>query len=278
MRALRNILRPAGLAAAIGILFFFNAACVFAQFDSDSTYAHKEEFSKTYPLAADGTFSLKNTNGIVRVSTWTKAEVEVKAVKSASRESDLADVKIEVSAEPRSVSVDTYYPKRPFLRAKVVYTVQVPEGVKLDVVRTTNGSVELTGRFADVKAGTTNGDVRLDKVEGSLDVSTTNGTIRVQDVLGRVKAHTTNGGVNLGFSGVKDGIEASTTNGSITLRVQGALNADLTARTTNGHINTDFPVTIQGGSTSRRRIEGKIGEGGPMIDLHTTNGSIHITK
>ena len=276
MLAIRKTFRPA-VPAAAGLIFFLNAACVFAAFDQAS-YAHKEEFSKTLPLAADGSFSLKNTNGIVRVSTWDKPEVEIKAEKSASRESVLAEVKIEVSADPGSVVVDTIYPRRPFLRAKVVYDVRVPAGVRIESVRTTNGNVELTGRFAGVKAGTTNGTVRLDKVDGELDVSTTNGSIRAQDVVGRVKARTTNGGITLGLGGVKDEIEASTTNGSITLRVQGAFNADLTARTTNGRVNTDFPITVQGTVGSRRRLEGRIGEGGPKIDLRTTNGSIHITK
>jgi hypothetical protein len=40
----------------------------------------------------------------------------------------------------------------------------------------------------------------------------------------------------------------------------------------------DFPVTLQNLRQSRRRIEAKIGQGGPEISLHTTNGSITISK
>jgi len=261
----------------LAAILILNVGCVFGAFQ-DSTYRFKEEFSKTYPLAPDGTFRLGNTNGIVRVTTWSKPEVEIKAVKSASRETDLAKLEIKITADPRAVSVDTIYPRRPFLRAKVTYDIQVPEGIRLDPVRTTNGNIELTGRYSDVKAGTTNGDVRLDSVTGSLDLSTTNGSIRAQDVLGRVKADTTNGGISLGIRDIKEAIEAETTNGSITLKIQGDLNADLTARTTNGRVNTEFPITVQGNLGSRRRIEGRIGNGGPAISLHTTNGSIHITK
>lgn len=261
----------------LAAVLFLNVSCVFGAFQ-DSTYRFKEEFSKTYPLAPDGTFSLQNTNGIVRVTTWSKPEVEILAVKSASRESDLARLEIKITADPRAVAVDTIYPRRPFLRAKVTYEIHVPEGIKLERVRTTNGNIELTGRYSDVRAGTTNGDVRLDSVMGSLDLSTTNGSIKAQDVLGRVRADTTNGGITLGIRDIKEAIEAGTTNGSITLRIQGDLNADLTARTTNGRVNTDFPITVQGNLGSRRRVEGRIGSGGPAISLHTTNGSIHITK
>ncbi len=264
---------PVLLAAAV----LMNAGCIFAAFQ-DSTYRFKEEITKTYPLAADGTFSLENTNGIVRVTAWEKPEVEIKAVKSTAREDDLARVEIKITADPRSVSVDTIYPHRPFLRAKVTYDVHVPEGVRLDRVKTTNGNIELAGRYSGVRAGTTNGDVRLESVVGALDLSTTNGSIRAENVLGRVKADTTNGGINIGIRDIKESIEAETTNGSITLRIQGELNADLTARTTNGRINTDFPITVQGNLGSRRRLEGRIGSGGPAISLHTTNGSVHITK
>jgi len=263
--------------ALLAAILFLNVGCVFAAFQ-DSTYRFKEDFSKTYPLAPDGTFRLENTNGIVRVTTWSKPEVEIIAQKSASRESDLERLEIKIEADPRSVSVDTIYPRRPFLRAKVTYEIHVPEGVKLDRVRTTNGNIELTGRYSDVRAGTTNGDVRLESVVGPVDLSTTNGSIKVQDVLGRVKADTTNGGITLGLRDIRESIEAETTNGSITLQVQGDLNADLNARTTNGRVNTEFPITVQGNLGTRRRVEGRIGSGGPVISLHTTNGSIHITK
>jgi len=260
----------------LGACLALGAGCYLGDFGGD--YKYKESFSKTLPLPADGAFSLKNTNGVVRVSTWSQPEVEIKAEKSAGRESDLERLKIEVESGAREVKVDTIYPRRPFFRGKVTYDVRVPEGARLELVRTTNGNVELTGRYSDVRAGTTNGGVRVEGAEGTLEVFTTNGSIRVQDVVGRVKANTTNGGITLTLKAVKDEIRAGTTNGSITLRVEGDLNADVVARTTNGRVSTDFPITVQGAISSRRRIEGKIGAGGPQIELHTTNGSIRITN
>ena len=77
---------------------------------------YQEKFEKTLPLSAGGSFSLKNTNGDVIVSTWTKNEVEINAVKTAKRDKDdLNRVKIEVSAVGDSVKVDTIYEKT-FLR------------------------------------------------------------------------------------------------------------------------------------------------------------------
>ena len=78
--------------------------------------------------------------------------------------------------------------------------------------------------------------------------------------------------------GEEAGLTAHTTNGSITVKMAGELNADFRAHTTNGRIRTDFPVTITGTISSRRRLEGTLGKGGPEIDLRTTNGSITLTR
>ena len=40
------------------------------------------EFTKTFPLQADGSFELSNVNGTVRIETWDKDEVEVRRRKS----------------------------------------------------------------------------------------------------------------------------------------------------------------------------------------------------
>lgn len=238
-----------------------------------------EPFAKTLPLKAGDRFSLRNTNGLVQVTTWDRNEVEISAKKVARRrEEDLQRVKIEVETLGSSVRVDTIYEKYRNLRVHVNYEVKVPEGVILEAIRTTNGDIELTGRFADVKAGTTNGDIRMEGGEGRIELGTTNGTIRARNLRGAIDAGTTNGSIHLELDEVKSDIQASTTNGSVNLKLGGAVNAELRARTTNGGLTVDFPVTIQGTISSRHRIEGRIGTGGPMIDLHTTNGAIRVNK
>jgi DUF4097 and DUF4098 domain-containing protein YvlB len=241
---------------------------------------YKEDFLKTVPLAAGGSFSLNNTNGVVRLSTWARDEVEIRAIKTARGSKDNLDkVKIDVSSGASFVKVETVYPRFRNLRVSVAYEIKVPENTRLDGLRTTNGDVEISGKLADVKAGSTNGDIRVDSAAGRCEVETTNGSVRLIDARGPVVAHTTNGGVRLELGKVDAEISARTTNGSITLRVTGEVNAELKAHTTNGRIQTDVPITIQGGiGSSHRTIEGRLGNGGPLIDLHTTNGGITIGR
>jgi hypothetical protein len=55
------------------------------------------------------------------------------------------------------------------------------------------------------------------------------------------------------------------------------VNAHVMARTTNSSISSDFEVRMQG-EFGKNRLEGTIGNGGPLIDLSTSNGSIRLLK
>jgi DUF4097 and DUF4098 domain-containing protein YvlB len=243
---------------------------------------YREDFSKTLSLKAGDVFALENVNGQVTVSTWKDNKVEIKAVKVArDNEKDLKDVEIRVDESAGMVSVKAIWPRhRNNFHVKVDFDIKVPEGVNLKKVETVNGDVDVTGLFGSAELETTNGSVTADGVKGVLDVSTTNGGIKVARQEGKLRADTTNGNIRLERLTFKDGIRAETTNGSITLAIEAPdkINASLLAETTNGHISVDFPVTLKNLRQSRRLIEAQIGQGGPEISLHTTNGSITLTK
>ena len=243
---------------------------------------YREDFSKTAALKAGGTFSIENVNGEVRVSTWKEDKVEIKAVKVARKnEKDLQEVEIRVDASDARVSVKAVWPRFPRnVNVRVDFDVKVPEGVHVQDARTVNGGVVIAGRYERIAARTTNGKVSVENASGELEASTTNGGVHVRTFEGRVRARTTNGNVRLEGLSFKDGIDARTTNGSIRLGIESpdSINADLRARTTNGSISVDFPVTLQNLRQSRRLVEARIGQGGPAIDLQTTNGSITIGR
>ena len=240
-----------------------------------------EEFSKVLPLESGGTFNLKNVNGSITITTWKEDKVDIKAIKTTKGDPDkLKEVKIEVEATANSVSVNTIFPKWKNIRVSVNYEVKVPQGVNLGEVKSTNGSVYITGPVGHTNASTTNGRIELDGAKGTISLSSTNGRIEAVNIRGELDADTTNGTIVLEMISFEDAIKAKTTNGSITLRV-GSLekvNADFNARTVNGSISLDLPVTLKSMKKSRRSLEGQIGQGGPEISLRTVNGSIKITK
>jgi DUF4097 and DUF4098 domain-containing protein YvlB len=129
---------------------------------------------------------------------------------------------------------------------------------------------------------TSNGRVHAEDVRGSFEAETSNSGISVRlakPAEGRpIKLETSNGGIELTVDALNQNeIRASTSNGGITLHLPGNVAANLVANTNNSSISTDFEVQTQG-TLSKHHLEGRIGAGGPSIDLSTSNGSIRLLK
>lgn len=71
-------------------------------------------------------------------------------------------------------------------------------------------------------------------------------------------------------------IKLGCTNGGITLRVPTAARASISARITNGGIETTGLQLETIGESSRRRLDGRLNGGGPRLSLEGTNGGIRV--
>ncbi len=158
-------------------------------------------------------------------------------------------------------------------------------------VRTSNSLIEITG--ADVNqvqvddsvatVSDTDGHVVVRSDGGplrlqvprrsSLDVSTSNGSIHITDVTGSLRLTTSNGSIVVRNCGASE-LHAHSSNGAIEIGVPRGLNANLYARTSNGRIYADVDVATH--HLAANFLEGRIGTGGPPIDLQTSNGSISL--
>lgn len=132
-------------------------------------------------------------------------------------------------------------------------------------------------RQMNIDAETSNGGLRVQGIAGRMELRAVNGGISLRDVGGDVRAETTNGSVSAALAGTTwkgAGLELTTTNGSVNLELPKGYNADLETGTVNGGMNIDFPITVQG--SIGRRINTKLGQGGPRIRAMTTNGGVRI--
>lgn len=235
-------------------------ALIFTAVSAAPSFAITKEFNQSYPLQPGGSFELQNVNGTVDVQGWDRDTIEVHAVKTAKhKESDLDLVAIDVDARPAAVSVATRYPQNEGVEVLVEYTVHVPHRAHVEHVGTVNGTLRVSG------------------VEMVEDLRTVNGNIEVYDGGGSVHARSTNGSVHLELLhvGGKNGAVAETTNGSVLLAVPADTQADLEARCMNGNFSSELPIAFE--TTMRpREIQGKLGNGGAPIRLHTVNGGIRV--
>jgi Putative adhesin len=176
---------------------------------------------------------------------------------------------------------------------------------------TGSGSLRLSKIGAEVHAHTGSGDIELDGVQGSIHAGTGSGSIHATNISGGAVASTGSGNVKVEQSaagdvdietgsgdvevaGVKGGARVSTGSGTITaegepagpwhlhtssgsVRVRFPAQAafELDARTSSGHIETSHPITMTG-TINPREIHGKVGAGGPLVELSTSSGSIRI--
>jgi len=139
---------------------------------------------------------------------------------------------------------------------KVEFEVEVPDGVRF-TGRSVNGSIRAEDLDSDVIAHTVN---------GAIDISTN----------GRAEAETVNGSIeaDMGRADWDHDVGFETVNGSISLTLPEDVNADVRARTVNGRIRTDLPLTVR--EVGRRRLDGRLGDGGPELELETVNRSITL--
>jgi DUF4097 and DUF4098 domain-containing protein YvlB len=72
-------------------------------------------------------------------------------------------------------------------------------------------------------------------------------------------------------------LKVETTNGSVDVRLPASAEFKVNAGTTNGKIQTDFPVTVQG-TFSSKDLSGTVGGGGRELRVVTTNGTIKLMK
>jgi DUF4097 and DUF4098 domain-containing protein YvlB len=109
----------------------------------------------------------------------------------------------------------------------------------------------------------------------NLDLQTGSGAIRVDDIRGQVRARTGSGTIEL--QGQPTGDWSMTTgSGGITVRLPAQAAFDLNAHTSSGSIHTDRDITVQGGTTGKHDLRGKVNGGGFHLDLQTGSGSIRI--
>ena len=265
------------LPAAVCIAMFFLVAGTPAQAQGEKrTVFDPGNFHWQGALKAGQILEVVNTNGEIVANRASGDAARVEGVRGGS--DDDHELFIEVVEYADGVTVCAVYAKDRTPgrchrggvssesgnwwhghHAKINFDVQVPRGVRLNAL-TTNGRVHCLNLDSVVQAATTNGDVEVSTSEWA-SAKTTNGGVRVS--MGNAK-----------WSGE---LELMTTNGSVDVTLPSSAEFKVDASTTNGGIQTDFPITIQG-RFGPKSLSGTVGGGGRDLKVATTNGGIELKK
>lgn len=200
----------------------------------------------------------------------------------------------------------------------VRYRIHLPRNITLGQVETTNGAViaenlaggghikssngklTLTSLSGDYRAETTNGTIEIENCSGLQVADTTNGGIRGHLKEGGIQARSTNGALDIAVDKPLENkpiqmkttngsltlalaefhgnpVRVETTNGSVTLRLPDHANARLRAETSMASIHNELSLSSTEES-SKHKLRGQLGTGGPEIEASTSMGSIRISR
>jgi hypothetical protein len=272
MSRIRNSIAFA--AAVAGVLLLPAPASAKSGSGKDEDFRPGQAFRWSGAIAQGKAIEIKGVNGSITASAAPGSEVDVEAAKRG-RKSDPDEVSIEVIEHAGGVTICAKYPA-PYGKeenecgpgdkgnmntrnndVEVSFRVRVPAGVRL-IARTVNGEIDAEGLRGPVEAMTVNGAVQL----------STSSYARAETVNGSIVA-------SVGSATWPDALSFSTVNGRIRITLPAGVNADVRVQTTNGSIETDFPVTMQG-RFGRNRLHGTIGKGGQRIEAETVNGNVAL--
>lgn len=255
-------------------------------------FAVTETFHKTYDVKAGMPLTVSNRNGGITIQVWEKNSVDVVAEKKTRIGGRLEDVEIQVTIGDVIAIESVYLVNNP--RVSVNYRINVPAGLVVQNLKTSNGAISLQGTGGDVVADTSNGAIKVVEHRGDVQVETSNGSIELRNIRGIVDAKTSNGSITIadvtGISSAKtsngsihaevaeiagEALEIKTSNGRVKVFLSPDLNADVEMQTSNGKI-TMQDVEIMTTEISKTKIQGRIGSGGRMLNVKTSNGAIEV--
>jgi len=181
---------------------------------------------------------------------------------------------VEADAENNDVRISTDSMRRP-----VDLTITVPVHTSLSLNTVNNGNIVVSG------------------VEGELDVNDVNGSVTLTNISGSAVAHALNGKLLVTFNRVdpRKAMAFSSLNGEIDVTFPADIKANLSMRTENGEVYSDFDIQLQAAPSQPtvednrgrggkyvvridKTVRGAINGGGPEYQFKNFNGNIYIRK
>ncbi|MGH9519394.1 MAG: DUF4097 family beta strand repeat-containing protein [Terriglobales bacterium] len=259
-----KLLVGAGLAAAFALTL--------------SSAAPAQTTGNSYQMGASPLISVDNVSGSIVVVGDGGSQVRYTAVETNPDNASNVEIRVTTTNDSLELYVDGPFrhhsgddwdrEDRAANRVKFDFELHVPAGARVEL-RSVNGRVSDTA------------------TRGGFRVRTVNGSIDLEQMAGAGTANTVNGSVTAGFSSnPADSCKFGTVNGKLSLYMPAGLNADLSYHTMNGSVYSDYAVQPLSSAPDesrrgrmiviRRTSSGRIGNGGPALELSTLNGNIYL--
>jgi len=267
----------------------------------------QQQTDTTFAVPAGARLRLDNHSGSVRVSSWDRQEMRVRA-QHGSRdviEINTSGAVVRVQAErsrgmANFVEYDITVPRSMAVDLGGVETDLTVEGVAGDIsASSVEGDVTIRGAGGAVTVSTVEGDIIVDGGRGRLAISGTDGDVTITGAHGEISVGTVEGNVtlenvesaNVDVSTVDGDITYHGTvqddgryrltshDGDITLSAPAGINATVSVATFDGSFEADPAFHVQiSEMRPGRRFSFTLGSGSARMELETFDGEIRIEK
>ena len=235
-----------------------------------------KHMTQTFPLDADGRFSIDNVRGKIDVQGWSSNLVALDATIHGKTGESVDYVKINTDSDSRQCLIHTEQPSDlggapwslpayrndPRNNATVDYVVHVPDHARLDGVTSVNGEIRIAG------------------TDGNINASTVNGNLNVKDAARDLKLATVNGAAAASMTRLegKQSVSFSAVNGELDLTLPEDANARFSVTTLNGNITSDFPSLKPKHEVVGRSLKASLGNGSARVNVNAVNGVVKLLK
>jgi DUF4097 and DUF4098 domain-containing protein YvlB len=262
------------------------------------------------PAAPDGTVSVENMSGSVKVTGWDRAEVQVKGTLGDGAELEIGGSEkrttIGVAAErgnPMGIRSDleVFVPAGSAVSVEGFQATITVSGVTGSVkAETVNGTITHSGPSREVELQSVNGSVEVTKAAGRVRAEAVNGAVTVRDASGELEAGTVNGKLVVAggsFDRVslesvagavrfeaglspKASLSVETVSAPVELVLPASIAASFSVTTFSGEITNELGPAAEKSSrwTPSKELSFTTGAGGARVSVETLSGAVQIRK
>lgn len=205
--------------------------------------------------------------GMVIGFSSTRMHIDVSMPRNADLELQTGDGSVALSSLNGDIRVRT--------DDGAIWAAQLSGNIDL---HSADGSITVSTLQGDVQLHTSDGTIRADNLSGSCHASSSDGAIQIAGRFNLLDARSDDGNIIARAYPSSQALSSwmlSTLDGSVDLSLPSDFKADLDVSTSDGHIRSELPVQIQG-DFERKHIHGTLNGGGPLVTVHTDDGSIQL--
>lgn len=266
--------------------------------------------TKSFQVTGQPELVLDTFDGSIEIHSWDRDVVEVEVEKRAMEQNLIDEIK--VSAEQtgnkivlkvtgpqertRGITIGTHISPSARLRVAVPRltmlqatsgdgSISVEEISGTISLQTQDGSIRAVRLIGDIHVRSGDGSIRMEKIEGRLDLETTDGSIVLEAKPTMLHARTADGTIRLRIdsgAAMTDDWDVTTGDGSVTLTLPANFDAELDAESADGSVRASHPgirtEERPGGDRQERRrsLKATMGQGGKVLRVRTSDGSVRI--